>query len=175
MAVRIPISAMQWIMKCNNTADVYSCHLKGSLLSERSFPLISEWNQGGNDALVMSHPFRNWNTYTFRNKCPVALQWWVWSWCKWLQSGLKSFLRDSYFSSTCATASAFFFFQKDSVWEVSILFVSVLLAAQLTADFRTLPRGLGTGLLDLVSTTSEASPAGGFWCCLVLWACRASW
>lgn len=44
----------------------------------------------------------------------------------------------------------------------------------LTADFRTLPLGLGTGRLDLVSITSELGPTGRFWC-LVLWACRASW
>lgn len=49
-----------------------------------------------------------------------------------------------------------------------------MLDVQLTADFRTLPRGLGTGRLDLVSMVSEAGPTGRLWCCLVLWACRAS-
>lgn len=45
----------------------------------------------------------------------------------------------------------------------------------LTPDLRILPRGLGTGLPGLVSESSEAAPADRFWCCLVLWACRASW
>lgn len=44
------------------------------VLSYSSFPLISEWNQGGgNNALVMRHPFQNWNTY-IGYKCSLGLQ-----------------------------------------------------------------------------------------------------
>lgn len=42
----------------------------------------------------------------------------------------------------------------------------------LTPDLRMLPRGLGTGLLLLVSMISTAPAA--LCCCLVLWACSAS-
>lgn len=113
-------------MKCNNTADVYSCHLKGSLLSERSFPLISEWNQGGNDRDETSFPkLKHVHISQKMSSCVTMAS------LKLMQVAAiraKIILRASYFSSTCATASAFFFqnlhLDKDSV---SILFVTCCL------------------------------------------------